>query len=249
MSARVDIYPLGVQIARGDWANLAPWSKMGLNPALGATEEDIWNVGATYTWPTGTAGLEVLSSSVNDVSTGSGASKVKIWYLNAGGTEFSEEVALNGTNVVPTVGTNIYRVNYFRLSAGNAATGSIMLRNLSDTPIYSQIAAGQTRARQAIYTVPVGKVLYIHDVTLSAVGAAASRTVTFTTRATYDNKAGAATTWFVPYTEISLTDSAFNFHLDIPTRFPALTDIKVSATSLEGATVGNVTLRGFLETL
>lgn len=242
-------YPLGVQIAHGDYTRLASWSKTGFNAALGAAAEDLWNVGGAYVWPTGTVQLEVLSSSVNDLAAGSGAQKVTFWYLNAGGTEFSEEITLDGTTAVPSVGTNIYRVNNFRITTGSLATGSIMLRNAADTPIYSQIAAGESRARQVIYTVPVGKRLYINDVIVSAAGAAASRTVRFITRATYDNVAKAARGFFVGYNDIVLTDASFDFHLDPPTVFPALTDITVVGISPEGATYGACSLRGFLETL
>jgi len=237
-------------IAEGNVANHIGWTKTGYNEGLGATEEDMWNVGGTYIFPTAEMQMEVVSSSADDTSNGTGVRKVKIWYLDDAGVEKTEEITMNGATPVATTATDIYRINRFRITAtgtGLKAAGNIDIRNLADTPIYARISTGMTRARQAIYTVPAGKVLYITSVTMSCGANVSGRLVRFTTRATYDNIADTINSWFTAYTEIYLEDNAITVSLEIPTHFHPLVDIKVSAISPDGAASGNTTLRGWLE--
>jgi hypothetical protein len=126
------------------------------------------------------------------------------------------------------------------------AAGNINLRHLDDTPVYSQIATGLTRARNLTYTVPVDKVLYITSVTYSVYGA--TKGIRFTTRATYDPFTNTTTSFFIPYTEVSMGNGAFHRPLEIPTRFPEGVRIKVSGIADAAGSVSEIALRGWVET-
>jgi hypothetical protein len=225
------VMPYGTAIARGYVEGHTSLFKTGYNPDVDATEEDLWSVGGSYVFPAAAAGLEVVSSSDNDKTGSTGALTVKIWYLDAAFTEKTEVVIMNGTTVVPTVATDIYRVNAFRvITAGTAgaAVGDIDIRHLDNTPIYSRIAATHTRARNSIYTVPAGKTLYISQLSFSITNPAGGRSAKFTLRGTYDDKVQAASTLFYPYYEIGIQDGAISMCLEYPITFPAGTDIKIS---------------------
>lgn len=205
--------------------------KTGYNADVDAAEEDLWAVGGTYVFPAANQQMEVVSSSANDTSEGTGAQTVKIWYLTSGLVEKSETVILNGVTPVTTVATDIYRINAFRVvtaGSGGKAAGDIDVRNIADTTIYSRIPAGYTRARNSIYTVPIGKTLCVNQVMFSAGSSSGGVYCRFTLRATYDDKIGTALTLFYPFYEIGIEDGAFESCIQIPIKFPAGTDIKIS---------------------
>lgn len=239
-------------IAHGKFPSHQAWSKLGYNDDIGNSVEDLWMPGGVYVFPTSAMGMEVVSSSTNDTANGSGVQKVHIYYLTSDFTEKIEEVTLDGTNVVPTVAQDIYRVNRFfahECGVNGTSAGTINLRHINDTPIYSQIVVGQTRSKKIIYTVPKGKILYISGVTVCAGAASAGRQVRFTTKATYCKEDAIRTTFFMDFTDIFAQDSTTAMILPIPTRFPEGVDIKVSAISPDGATKCACTLRGWIETI
>jgi len=233
-----DVISMGEAIALGLFPSAIPISKMGAVSGVEATEVDIWSVGGTYVFPAAAQQMEVVSSSAQDTkTTGSGAWTVKIWYLDSQFREKTETINLNGTNVVPTVATDIYRINNFWVmtaGSGGKAAGNIDIRNLADTPIYSRIAVNQTRARNAMYTVPYGKKYYIWQITYAS-SSGTSKDARFTLRANYNNMDNALSTLFYPYSEIGVQDSTFTIPYEIPMKFPAGTDIKVSVISASGA--------------
>lgn len=252
---RVSSMPYLFDIAEGNVSGHSAWSKIGFNPAVTSSEETIWNGGTDYVFPTGEMQLEVVSTdNINDKNGGNGALTIRINYLNAALAEKSETVTLNGTVAVPTLASDIFRVQNVRVastgSSGKAA-GTISVRHLNDTPIYSQIAVGQTRARNATYTVPAGKVLYITSFSAGGISTAINKYVRFFFRATYDDKIDALLTagvFFMPYIEIMLQDAFVTREFECPLKFPAGTDIKVNAMS-DGTSAVQCAIRGWQETV
>jgi len=114
------------------------------------------------------------------------------------------------------------------------------------TSVYSQIAAGYTRARNTGYTVPNNYDLYVTNIAFSCGDKTTGKAVRFTTRAKYDNIAGTVLNFFMPYHEVMLQDASYNKELTIPTKLPENTDIKVSAISDTAGAVCASALRGFL---
>ena len=136
--------------------------------------------------------------------------------------------------------------------ATNAPEGNLTLSEANGTIYrYAYIRAGFTRQRNCIYTVPLGKTLYITDKTISAVCGATGHWTRFTLRANYDDKSDTvlARGLWIPYAEISIGEATFEKSFNIPMRFPATTDIKKSAVC-DGTTgmLCQCILRGYLTT-
>lgn len=247
---RVSITPYLYDIAEGNVAGYTQWTKNGYNSALSSTEEDLWAVGGTYVFPTVEQQMEVVSSSADDTSAGTGARTVQIYYLDSNFNEYNEIVTLNGVTAVPTVATNIYRINNFRVKTvgtGGQNAGDIDIRALADTPIYGRISATLNRAINCIYTVPKSKTLYIFNILFSAGSNIANRPVRFLTKAKYDNISMSRLDFFMPYTNVIVTDGSVDIPIESPTKFIEGVDIKVSAVCPDGASYGAVAIRGWLE--
>lgn len=237
-------------LAEGDIPGHEVWTKNGYNDALSASEETLWAVGGDYVFPSTPMQMEIVSSSANDASGGTGARTVEIFYLNGSYAEMSEIVTLNGLTPVTTVATDIFRVNTFRVKTvgtGKQNAGNIDIRHLTDTPIYSRIATGTNRAMNCVYTVPAGKELYVFNLLFSAGGNTANRPVRFITKTTYDNISNTIIDFFMPYTNVIVTDGTIDVPLECPTFLPATTDVKINAISPDGVTYGACVLRGWLE--
>lgn len=237
-------------IAEREVPNHEPWTKNGYNATLSATEQTLWAVGGDYVFPATAQQMEVVSSSANDASAGTGARTVEVFYLTNTFVEKSEIITLNGVTPVATVGTDIYRINNFRVKTtgtGLANAGDIDIRALADTPIYSRISTGINRAINCLYTVPTGKYLYVFNLLFGAASNVANRPVRFITKANYDNISGTAISFFMPYTNVVVCDNSVDVPIEIPTRFPEGVDIKVNAISPDGASYGSVAMRGWLE--
>lgn len=233
------------------------WSKIGYNGDVDAGAEDLWTVGGAYVFPTAEMGMEVISSSAEDdpakadTNPGTGIHAVTIYYLDDAGAEKSTDVTLNGTTAVATTATDIYRVQNMRtktVGTDGVAAGNIDLRHLNDTPIYTRIATGKTRARTLAWTVPAGKTLYVTNITVSVGGTSKEKSACFTTLATYDDKAATAVSHFVPYHEFVIEDDSFEKALFPFTMLPAGTDIKVRVEGYVTDCICSGSLRGFLVT-
>lgn len=249
---RVSCMPYLYDISEGNVTNHYPWVKNGYNGALSSLEQDMWAVGGLWIAPTSAMQMEILSSSANDTSTGSGARTVEIFYLDGSLVENVEIVTLNGTTPVSTTATDIFRVNTFRVKTVGATgynEGNIDIRHLSDTPIYSRIATGINRALTCVYTVPAGKVLYVVNLFFSASSNVANRPVRFISKGTYDTASGSLISFYMPYTNAIVCDGSVDMPLEIPSKFPAGTTLRITAISPDGASYGAVVARGWLETV
>lgn len=193
-----------------------------------------------------------------DTSETIGAMAVKIDYLDATYAAYTEIVILVGTGAVLTKGV-ILRVNSFRVIAvgtkagttGNSI-GAISIVDDSDaTLIWSYITAGFTRARNNMYTVPLGKTLYINEWNLGAARPNDTKvqTIRVMLRANREPSTAFLTAnLFYSYIEALISNNMVSIPFPIPTKFLAKTDIKVSATGITDFS-GPVTsaLRGWLE--
>ena len=184
-----------------------------------------------------------------------GAQAVYIGYLDSDFVSHNEIVILNGTTAVPTVNTDYYRINdIIIIAAGTleSSLGTIQLRDITDTPVYSQISTGFTRARSAVFTVPYGKVLYITSWNSAWASPNDSkvqslRMILRANRAPQNNFYTGSL--FYPIAEVMLSNQATTSEFDCPLNFPAGTDIIVSGVSTNAAGTGPATtvLRGWSE--
>jgi len=223
------------------------WERVGYQPASHATTQyAISQIAAAYVFPTAAMQMEVVSSdNTNDKAAGTGALTVEIIYLDNTYKEKREVVTLNGTTVVATTATDIFRVNRFRvLTAGatGAAAGKIDLRNLADTPIYASIAIGQTESRQIVYTVPAGRKLIIDEMYLSNTAATALKY----TNIELKNNIAAGSAIFENRFLIGLDQSTANIYFENPIVIPQKRDVKMITFGVAAGVVC-ATVRGRLE--
>ena len=245
-----------VGVSEGDIVGHTSYTKLGYNADVDTTEEDIWTQGGIYIFPTAEQQMELVSSSVEDdpvkadTSAGTGIWSVRIYYLDDAYTAKTEDINLNGTGVVTTVASDIFRVNALRAltcGTGAKAAGTIVIRNLADTPVYRDIFTGYTRGRGAIYTVPVDKTLYITSIAVSSGYSTVGKNVRWTARSDFDDISGTVSMMFAPFFEIQTQDSAFQRVFEIPVKIPAKSTFKISAIGDSDNSVCTASIRGWEE--
>lgn len=138
----------------------------GKNPDIDNIREDIWEMGGIYAFPSDAGiSMKISSSSISDTSAGTGARTVDVKYLRVGFIEATQTVTLNGTTPVVLTHTDIIRINGLHVmtagSTGTAVGNISLVDNTTGLITYGYISAGLNASRQCIYTVPVGKTLFI----------------------------------------------------------------------------------------
>lgn len=249
---RISSMPYLYDIAEGNVPGHTPYVKLGYNPDVDATEEDIITQGGLYTWiPAGGIALDVASSSSDDHLAGPGIQKLRINYLDASYNSQSEILSLDGVTPIPLTDTNILRVNSIRatqVGANGVASGNITCENVGGSTIYRQMPAGFTRGRGMTYTVPLGKTLYITSVAVSSGHTTSGKVVRWFGRAQMDDTdPSVRIPFFQPFFEITTQDNSFVRNFEIPVKIPATADVKLSAISNGAGSFCNCALRGWLE--
>jgi len=239
-------------IAEGDIPNHEPYFKLGYNGDVGATEEDIWTNGGTYVFPDVPKRMRVVSSHADDDAAGAGVRTVRISYLDSTYAATTETITMAGTAAVLTTAVDILRVNAIRvLTTGTAlvAAGTINIANTAGTVVYRTIDAGYTRGRSAIYTVPLGKVLFITQLHVASGYTTSGKVVRWTFRSNYDDVGDTVLPvgLMVPHFEAMTQDSLDTRVLDVPIKVPATVDWKVSAVSNGATSFCQCSARGWIE--
>lgn len=221
------------------------WHSIGYNSAVGATQEDITEIGAATYVPPADAGIQmtVRSANANDTAAGTGVRAVEINYLDASGIEQTEVVITNG-GAVNTVATDIRRINYYHTYTGSvgsngSAVGNISLTNTANTVTYALISAGANFSRHGFFTIPSNKTGYISSAYIGAGSSVANRFVRSLLRATCDHN-GALTAGIFQFKRMILVqDGGMQIDFRIPLKVSGLTDIKFSGTNDAGAEVAS----------
>ena len=129
-SAEIDFY---LAVAKGDFTGYSNVSKFGYNPAVSTIAyESIWEGSNAYPWQTVADQLEVLSSSANDSSAGTGARTVELQGLDSSWNLLTETITMNGTTAVTTTGS------FLRIFRARVVTAGTSLRNEGDITIRDQ---------------------------------------------------------------------------------------------------------------
>ena len=249
---RVSSTPYLFSISEGEVPNHSSWKRLGHNPLVINVEEDIWPIGGKYVFPTTPMQMEIVSSSGLDHATGSGIRTVRVGYLDGDYVSHTETIQLSGSTVVPTVATNIYRVNNIRAvtvgSLGKSG-GQIDVRHLSDTPIYRSMEASHTRGHSLIYTVPSGSTVYITGINMSTSATAAGHYAVFTLRANWDDAIDQKVNFMQGIFQLGLQDQALHIELSSPIKILPTCDLVMSV--LGDASNSNLNIfssvRGWIE--
>lgn len=165
------VHPKGMDFYTAVGLGLVPGCRrvtaLGNNPDidLATLPEDIWSGGGVYPWLTASTSLEIVSTNVNDSSTGTGARTVLIQGLDINYIEVSQTVTLNGTTPV-AIPTQLFRINsalIMSAGSGKVNAGDINIRDVGGGTIRAIIPLGYGTTRQSVYTVPAGHTLSIHS--------------------------------------------------------------------------------------
>ena len=139
-------------------------NKFGFNLDVDTTDpEAIWSAGGKYVFASAADRIIVTSSSDNDNPSGQGASKVKVFGVDADYNLIEEEINLRG--VVPSVSQKYYlRVfRAFVTEAGieEANVGTILIEPADRSLVFAQIPPTVGQTQMAVYTVPANHKAYI----------------------------------------------------------------------------------------
>jgi hypothetical protein len=190
---------------------------------VSATAEHIWPTGGAYTYRTAAAVIAFASAEAADTT-----QTATITGLDATYAPISETITLNGTTTVNTVNSylRVHSVELSAATAGAVAGGTIVT-----------IAAGQTRWDAAIYTVPLGYIAYLVNVSAAVIADTAEVEVLARYRT---NGAPFKNAYVGVVTELNNLDHTFA----APVYLPEKTDIDLQAVN---SSVANARVHGSFE--
>ncbi len=140
-----------------------PFHKFGFNGTVSASEEDIWEGSAAYSYLTSATVLKISSSSVNDDAGGTGALTVKLLGVDTNYNEINETITLDGETPVNTTKSYLRIYRMIVITAGGtgsnegiiyAGTGDVT--NGVPAVEYNRISIGWNQSLMALFTIPAG---------------------------------------------------------------------------------------------
>ena len=211
-------------IATGKILGLSQRVQFGKNADVDNTYEDVWATGGVMVYPASATTLNIVSSSVEDDLTGTGATEVRVEYLDGDFNTQIVDVEMDGTNSVQ-VATDFLRLQDAYIIYGARAVGNITLSHSGGT--VGTILAGRTDTQNTHFTVPAGFTAYIVG---ANIGVAKS------SDAQVDLQLRDATNGeiFRVYDEVSLFENNILFTYPLPFPVPEKHDIKIQAVSAQG---------------
>lgn len=147
----------------------------GYNAAI-SSQETVWTPGASYARLSSGVAMEVVSSSVNDASAGTGARTVVVKGLNGSYVPFTETVTMNGTTPVALTNTSCIAINEFYVAttgSGLVNAGNIDVRVVAGSVVKSRILFDPITyctAHDFLYTIPDNYIGIIKNIYWSATG-------------------------------------------------------------------------------
>jgi len=220
----------------------------GRNASIGGgVTETIWE-GPTALYVNPAAGgirMQIVSTDAKDDAAGVGVRTVELHYLDADGAEQDETLTMDGLTPALTTATDIWRVqDMHTLTAGTEldAAGDITLEAVGGAVTYATMLAGKNTIRQARWTVPASKTLYISE-WAAWPGAIVAFDFSLVSTSTHDGE----------LVDVYLERSGFPTLLDsgqsefggIPLKIPALADVEVRGTAAGAGTASSVQIHGW----
>jgi len=210
--------PFELQVARGQIQGHSTVNIYGYQANVTTSTIPVWENATSYTFPASATTMHLASS----VNTGQDlTATVTINGLDSSYNQISETLTLNGTTAVTTTKSYL-RINSMQVVSGTP-TGTITLKDLTDTTTYAQITAAFGRTQMAIYTVPAGNTFYLSRV--DAYTAANGNTNDFIT---YRNHQ-ISSTGVVTYTQQAPFTQTYHAQRVMPRPFTEKTDILLEA--------------------
>ena len=202
---------------------------------------------------------------VIDASPVKGALAIKIDYLDSTYAAKTMIIPTNGTTQVTTLddagaSQTMLRINSFRIigtgtetATTNHSYGFWVIRTAGGTPAnyYSYITLGKLRARNCVYTVPLGETLYVTD--LNVGWGDDQETKILVARFIVESNQEPSTyfvngTTFYGYGETLVINGEIHLPRPVPQKFNAKSDIKVCCQAYSGSGPASSVMRGYLVT-
>lgn len=213
-------------------------ANLGVNNNVTTTSADLWTGGTDVILLSTAETLNIVSTSANDTSVGTGARTVLVFGLDAEGLELSEVVTLNGTTNVLTTAP-FFRINeLIVLTAGTGGlnAGVITATSSGSSILVAHMVAGVNRAQQAHYTVPSNKYFLVRWVALSS-NKGASQEFDF-----FYQEPGLVRT---PLLEVSVTANSKEFEVPLGAYFIPLTTLFIRTSMISGTGEGSLNYVGY----
>jgi hypothetical protein len=165
-------YDQDTAIASGVVSGVSIVNKFGKNSDVDiAAPEDVWSGGGLYPFQTSAQALEIVSDSIEDDSTGTGAFTVEVQGLDSNYNLQNESVDMDGTTAVDLAYTyiRVFRAKVLTSGTNDTNVGNITVRVDGAGATQAVIDAGAGQTLMAIYTIPAGKTGFIQHVYSSIV--------------------------------------------------------------------------------
>ena len=164
-----------LQVARGQIPGHSTVNIYGFQVSVTIANIPIWEVAGAYAYPAAATTMNLVST-VNTGADKTGTT-ILIQGLDLTYRPINETLTLNGTTVVVTTKSylRIQSISVSSVTGGVEPTGTITLKDLTNTTVYAQINPSIGRSQMAIYTVPAGYTFYLSriDAYTSANGSSA----------------------------------------------------------------------------
>ena len=136
------------------------------NATIGTSFETISNTDADQVLPVIVgADIDVVSASAADDDGSTGATAVRVTYLDEEFNQYTEDVTMNGTSEVEMTEQTIsfvQKAEVISSGTGLAAAGAITIADVTGGGVHAVIDAGQKESGNCTWKIPAGHAGYIH---------------------------------------------------------------------------------------
>lgn len=215
----------------------------GENTDVGTTLEDINNTNASLVYIKAAHRIKVVSTSVNDITGGTGIRRVVVTGLDEDWEPISTILIMSGTDSVSSASTiqfiRVFRIEADSVGSGAAAAGTIKLVTKNLDTLLAQINIATNQSLQARYTIPANKYGYLGSFHATTNVATKANTI-------YLRARGFGKPWII-IVPIEINARPWKFDFTMPYEFTEKTDIEIQALSASGSGSIAVGVTGWYE--
>ena len=153
-------------IAADTVTNVELYQPYADNATVGTSFETITNTNADQVLPViAGADIDVVSAAAADDDGSTGATAVRVTYLDDNFNQYTQDVTMNGTTEVEMTEQNIsfiQKAEVISSGTGLAAAGAITIADVSGGGVHAVIDAGSKESGNCTWKVPAGHIGYVH---------------------------------------------------------------------------------------